>query len=218
MKTGAATRESNTRLDSKDSLLLFCPYDRKVTRHARRWVDRAVVCTQCGHSLEVSKNTQGEQFTGVAPNAFAEQRTQAYRAPRPSRQRGALSPVFFAATTGLLMLCGAIVAAITIMGNSSTPASNQGVIAASGQQTAESGVTSEVAGIFVSNMVRVGNTGGTGVYVRRTPNTEDRVRAWPDGTTLRLIGSDVTENGMTWKHVEDPAGNQGWVPIQYTES
>jgi peptidoglycan glycosyltransferase len=64
--------------------------------------------------------------------------------------------------------------------------------------------------------VRVGNTDGMGVYIRRTPNLDDKLRAWPDGTVLEVVGEEVEQNGVRWRRVRDPAGNTGWVPIQYT--
>ncbi|HEY8478133.1 MAG TPA: hypothetical protein VIN09_14830, partial [Chloroflexota bacterium] len=64
--------------------------------------------------------------------------------------------------------------------------------------------------------VRVANTDRAGVYLRRTPNLNDRLRAWPDNTILVVVGEDREENGLRWKHVRDPAGNVGWVPARYT--
>lgn len=61
----------------------------------------------------------------------------------------------------------------------------------------------------------VGNTDGDGVYIRRTPNMEDKIRAWPDGTEMIRIGHTVTANGRSWRHVHDPDGNKGFVPTQY---
>lgn len=61
----------------------------------------------------------------------------------------------------------------------------------------------------------VGNTGGDGVALRRTPNLNDRVVAWPDRTVMTVVGPDVTANGLTWKNVRDPRGNVGFIPSQY---
>ena len=74
----------------------------------------------------------------------------------------------------------------------------------------------QLAAAPAAAQLKVANTGGTGVFLRRTPNMNDRVRAWADGTSLRVIGPDTIENGVTWKHVQDPAGNQGWIPSEYT--
>jgi hypothetical protein len=63
--------------------------------------------------------------------------------------------------------------------------------------------------------VRVGNTGGQGVYVRRTPWLAVHVRAWPDGTPLAAYGSETDAAGEEWTYVRDPAGNPGWVPARY---
>ena len=63
--------------------------------------------------------------------------------------------------------------------------------------------------------VVVGNTGGIGVSIRRTPKLEDTIKAWPDGTEMLVIGDDREAEGMTWKNVQDPDGNKGWVPSMY---
>src|SRR5712692_6945072 len=42
---------SNTREPAR-TLLLFCPYDKRVTRHARRGPDRQLVCLDCGRGVE----------------------------------------------------------------------------------------------------------------------------------------------------------------------
>jgi uncharacterized protein YndB with AHSA1/START domain len=60
----------------------------------------------------------------------------------------------------------------------------------------------------------VANTGGDGVYVRKTANG-DKVKAWPDGTVLTTTGSDQQVSGKTWRNVKDPDGNVGWVPAEY---
>lgn len=65
--------------------------------------------------------------------------------------------------------------------------------------------------------VVVANTGGDGVYLRRTPAMGDRIIAWPEGTVLEVVGPDTVSEGRTWKHVKDPKGNVGYVPLQYTK-
>lgn len=62
----------------------------------------------------------------------------------------------------------------------------------------------------------VGNTGGAGVYLRRTPRLDDRDTAYRDGTRLEQIGDDTTADGITWHHVRAPDGKTGWVPAQFT--
>jgi hypothetical protein len=63
----------------------------------------------------------------------------------------------------------------------------------------------------------VANTGGDGVYLRRTPNLDDRDTAYVDDTPLVQIGPDVQAGGLTWRHVRAPDGKTGYVPAQYTE-
>ena len=61
----------------------------------------------------------------------------------------------------------------------------------------------------------VGNTDGEGVYIRRTPNIEDRITAWPDGTELIEISASVEVGNRLWRHVRDPDGNEGYTPAEY---
>ncbi len=61
----------------------------------------------------------------------------------------------------------------------------------------------------------VANTGGQGVWLRRSPTAGDRVKAWPEGTRMTVVGQDKQAEGLIWKNVKDPAGNVGWVPAQY---
>jgi len=44
----------------------------------------------------------------------------------------------------------------------------------------------------------------------------DRVRAYPDGTALTIVGDDVDGDGQQWKHVTTPDGLEGYVPSIYT--
>lgn len=68
---------------------------------------------------------------------------------------------------------------------------------------------------IAASVVWVGNTGGSGVYVRRTPSSTDRLRAYGDGTQLTVIGEDVSGDGQQWKHVRAPDGLEGYVPATY---
>ena len=67
-----------------------------------------------------------------------------------------------------------------------------------------------------TDTVWVGNTDGEGVFIRKTPVMADRVRAYPDGTALTIIGDDVDGDGQHWKHVKTPDGLEGYVPSMYT--
>lgn len=64
--------------------------------------------------------------------------------------------------------------------------------------------------------VYVGNTDGIGVYVRKTAVMSDRLRAYPDGTPLTIIGDDADGDGQHWHHVKTPDGLEGYVPAMYT--
>ena len=66
------------------------------------------------------------------------------------------------------------------------------------------------------NTLYVGNTDGEGVFIRKTPVMDDKVRAYSDGTALTIIGDDVDGDGQHWKHIRTPDGLEGYVPAQYT--
>ncbi len=61
----------------------------------------------------------------------------------------------------------------------------------------------------------VGRTNGDGVYVRRQVDSTDRIKAWPDGTKLVVVGPAVAAAGRVWRNVRDPDGNVGFVPSEY---
>lgn len=66
--------------------------------------------------------------------------------------------------------------------------------------------------------VYVANTGGEGVYLRRTPRLEDRMFAFPEGTKLEVTGDTLTVDGLTWVPVVAPGGLSGYVPAQWVSS
>ena len=72
------------------------------------------------------------------------------------------------------------------------------------------------APVTTADVVYVGNTGGIGVFLRRTPQATDRLKAYPDNTRLVVIGPDVGAEGRSWRHVRAPDGVEGYVPAQYT--
>ncbi len=62
----------------------------------------------------------------------------------------------------------------------------------------------------------VANTGGIGVYLRVAPDSEERLRAYPEGTLLQSIGVAPTSTGSgRWHHVRAPDGTEGWVLEKY---
>ena len=74
------------------------------------------------------------------------------------------------------------------------------------------------APVTTADVVYIGNTGGIGVFLRRTPQATDRLKAYPDNTRLVVIGPDVGAEGRPWRHVRAPDGVEGYVPVQYTSS
>jgi hypothetical protein len=72
-----------------------------------------------------------------------------------------------------------------------------------------------VAAATSQGRMKIANTGGDGVFVRRTPKMNDRIIAWPDNTPIEFLGETAEGDGQTWSKVRDPRGNVGWVPSQY---
>ena len=64
-------------------------------------------------------------------------------------------------------------------------------------------------------VMMVGNTGGIGVYVRRTPNMADKQKAYPDRTKMEVLQRGVEANGQRWTKVRTPDGTEGYVPEAY---
>lgn len=62
---------------------------------------------------------------------------------------------------------------------------------------------------------QVANTGGVGVYIRRTPVLSDHIRAWAEGAVMEQVGPDAIGEGIRFVNVRDPDGNIGWVPAAY---
>lgn len=62
---------------------------------------------------------------------------------------------------------------------------------------------------------QVAETGGDGVFLRRTPRLDDKVRAWPDGTLMKGLGEQAQGDGITWQKVQSPDGTVGYVPLRY---
>jgi hypothetical protein len=87
-------------------------------------------------------------------------------------------------------------------------------VVASPQPSEDVAAGASVAG--TPDALLIAKTDGVGAFLRRTPNLDDRLRAWPDGTRLTVTGPDMTADGVEWKQVQDPAGNRGWIPVQYT--
>ena len=67
----------------------------------------------------------------------------------------------------------------------------------------------------VSTFYEVGNTDGDGVYLRESAGGDKRIKAWPDTTLMMVVGPDTLIDGRLWRHVQDPDGNRGYVPVEY---
>jgi hypothetical protein len=64
----------------------------------------------------------------------------------------------------------------------------------------------------------VANTGGDGLNLRRTPGPDGEViTRLTDGTRLETVGADRTVNGVLWRNVRTPDGDEGWVAAEFTQ-
>lgn len=64
--------------------------------------------------------------------------------------------------------------------------------------------------------VRVTNTGGQGVILRREPSTSAvRVAARAENAVLQIVGPDEAADGRVWRQVQDAQGNRGWAPADF---
>jgi hypothetical protein len=135
---------------------------------------------------------------------------QGSRPPRGPRRGDTWSPGVFSPAIFLvgLLVIGILVAVgiASQRGRTATPTAT----VASGQAGATA-ATTVAARTFV-----VANTGGEGVYLRRTPRLADRDTAYVEGTQLVAIGADEQGDGQSWHHVRAPDGKTGYVPVQYT--
>jgi hypothetical protein len=67
-----------------------------------------------------------------------------------------------------------------------------------------------------AEFVRVANTGGLGISLRREPRLDaPRVTARPENTVLRVVGPDTVADGRVWREVQDAQGNRGWAPADF---
>jgi hypothetical protein len=56
-----------------------------------------------------------------------------------------------------------------------------------------------------------------GLWLREAPGGTQEVELIPDGTVLTLIEGLETVEDQGWQQVQTPAGNQGWVAVEFIE-
>ena len=145
--------------------------------------------------------------------------------PRPRRPRAAPAPTstqpppVAAATappTAVVTVVSSFPTSTRISSSAVATAVARAKAAATGTALARAGAAPPTTPVTTADVVYVGNTGGLGVFLRRTPQAADRLKAYPDNTRLVVIGPDVGAEGRTWRHVRAPDGVEGYVPAQYT--
>ncbi len=59
-------------------------------------------------------------------------------------------------------------------------------------------------------------TDGQGLALRRTPGLDgERLNVWPEGTVMIPLGEERQVDGLSWKRVRDPEGQEGWAAAAY---
>jgi hypothetical protein len=66
-----------------------------------------------------------------------------------------------------------------------------------------------------SQTMVVANTDGTGVFLRKTPHMDDKLRAWVEGTKMIVTGAAIQSDGQQWLKVRAPDGSEGYIPQQF---
>ena len=151
--------------------------------------------------------------TATAPAAPPPPPTQAAPAPtatQPPPPAAATPP-----PTAVVTVVSSFPTSTRISSSAVATAVARAKAAATGTALARAGAAPATP-VTTDDVVYVGNTGGIGVFLRRTPQAADRLKAYPDNTRLVVIGPDVGAEGRTWRHVRAPDGVEGYVPAQYT--
>ncbi len=76
-------------------------------------------------------------------------------------------------------------------------------------------VPTATAAPVTPQLMIVGNTDGQGVYLRRTPSLDDKLKAWRDGSRMEVMGKNVEGDGHKWMKVRAPDGTEGFIPEEY---
>jgi hypothetical protein len=144
---------------------------------------------------------------------------------RPRKQGGGILPLVLGVSSGLMLVVLLVGIGGWVLSQRNSTATPTATAEVGIEPTAEIEPTPPPATAapptatrpFAGKNYVVANTGGDGVYLRKSTNLEDRDTAYPDGTILVQIGPDVEANGLTWRHVRTPDDKTGYVPAQYTE-
>lgn len=191
---------------------LYCPYDRKTTRHIRRESDGAIVCAECGRGVDLGAPSTASPVVhrrshqaarDVAPSAGR-------RARHVADLRASSRPAF---RFWLLLLLPVVVLGLVALVLATDLAELRSQASPTGQAPSAEGTL-----LNAERVVLVANTDGIGAFLRRTPQLEDKIRAWPDRTLLSVLGATVVVDGIEWSRVRDPVGTEGWIPTQYTQA
>ncbi len=69
----------------------------------------------------------------------------------------------------------------------------------------------------LKTQVKVANTDGEGVFLRKTKAMDDKLTAYKEGTEFAVLGPPEEGEGRQWLHVRAPDGAEGYVPQEFTD-
>lgn len=104
------------------------------------------------------------------------------------------------------------------------PTQTPTVTAAAGESTPTSTVPPELATETPDATAEVTETPSVptavvnspnGLWLRERPGGTQELELIPDGTALTLLDGRETVDGLEWQEVRTPAGNEGWVAVEF---
>ncbi|HEY8600355.1 MAG TPA: hypothetical protein VIL85_18105 [Thermomicrobiales bacterium] len=197
----------------------------ETTRPIPRSAEQATVLEE-GSAAEVATTEVAQQPRDVTPQR--QERRQAGPLVEQPRRRSRSSIILGVGSLAIVLLLIATGIALsrrvgTVEKVEPTPAVDLAATEAPPVSTATTIIAAPATtpatatAVFVAKTFIVANTGGEGVYLRRTTNLNDRDTAYEDGTQLVQVGPDVQANGTTWRYVRVRDGKIGYIPAQYTQ-
>ena len=78
-----------------------------------------------------------------------------------------------------------------------------------------SGAAPTATAVAAPEVVWIGNTDGSGVYLRNSPHDGDRGDVLPDGTQVTITGEQLEGDGKTWYPVSTENAGDGYVQVEY---
>jgi Bacterial SH3 domain len=78
-----------------------------------------------------------------------------------------------------------------------------------------SGAAPTATSVTLPEVVWIGNSNGTGVYLRNSPHDDDRAGVLGEGTRVTITGEQSEGDGKQWFPVTTENNEQGYVQVEY---